>query len=99
MNYKVYFTSGNTVIVDDEKVVFADGSIDIAAVNKEYGRVSIINYNNVEYIIPEPQTESSVIKPLTPDIIKEQEKKKTEEIINDPKKLINDIENETLPEN
>lgn len=98
MNYRVHFSSGNTLVISEKRYlmlarVAVEDYTSPVSVEDIPEDPSIIMLENVDYVIPEPESTSEVIKQPTVQDLKDAEKKKREAIIADPKKVLSDIQN------
>jgi hypothetical protein len=100
MRYIVYFASGNTIIISEEDYKVIVKEIENHGITNyrhfvvaEFGK--IIDIEKIEFIkaaTPDiPNAQSGVIIRPSPQDIRNEERKKLEEIRSDPKKIISRI--------
>lgn len=91
MRLRVFFKSGNNNVFEEDLTLFVDGIKEFFDINDNTEGVekySIINFNNIEYIIPEPDVDSGITSSPSPDDLRDQKHKQEEAIKSDPKKVL-----------
>lgn len=89
MRYKVFFTSGNTLIFEYGKVNIVNDAEGLARIEND--EQPTINFVNVDYILPldeNANAESAVLKPLSPHELKTQQEKKRQALVSNPAALV-----------
>lgn len=97
MKYRIYFLSGESIVINENPVDKMNTAIkaQLDFIEIDY---QLININFTTHIIPIDEGVSDIIKTPTPESIREAEKKKKEEIVKDPKAVLKDLQNEMLEE-
>lgn len=95
MNYKVFFTTGESIVISDEEFSMfqlhivqtkSEGVIWVQDGSSE--RLILINFKNVTHVLPEEESASGVVSTPTPDDLREGKKKKEDAIKSDPDAII-----------
>lgn len=96
MGCRIHFISGAVRIY--QNFTFVNGQHELEEALRDGNRPRpLINFDNVESVEIEQEGTSGILKPQTPDTIKEAEKKKREEIIKDPAKILSELNEKELP--